>query len=166
MSEGRQRTVRETASKSWLDTIILFCLENKLVVALLVVFLVAWGIMVAPFDWDLGGLPRNPVAVDAIPDIGENQQIVFTEWMGRSPQDVEDQITYPLTVSLLGVPGVKTIRSFSFLGFSSIYIIFAEDIDFYWSRSSVLEKLNSLPAVTLPQGVRVLVHARGPRPRW
>jgi len=115
---------------------------------------VGWGIMVAPFDWNLGNLPRNPVPVDAIPDIGENQQIVFTEWMGRSPQDVEDQITYPLTVSLLGIPGVKTVRSYSFLGFSSIYIIFKEDIDFYWSRSRVLEKLNSLPGGTLPEGVQ------------
>jgi Cu(I)/Ag(I) efflux system membrane protein CusA/SilA len=96
----------------------------------------------------------NPVPVDAIPDIGENQQIVFTEWVGRSPQDVEDQITYPLTVSLLGVPGVKTIRSYSFFGFSSIYIIFNEDIEFYWSRTRVLEKLNSLPAGTLPEGVQ------------
>lgn len=92
--------------------------------------------------------------MDAIPDIGENQQIVFTEWLGRSPQDVEDQITYPLTVSLLGIPGVKTIRSYSFFGFSSIYIIFEDGIDFYWSRSRVLEKLNSLPAGTLPEGVR------------
>ncbi len=91
---------------------------------------------------------------DAIPDIGENQQIVFTEWMGRSPQDVEDQITYPLTVSLLGVPGVKTIRSYSFFGFSTIYVIFEEDVEFYWSRTRVLEKLNSLPAGTLPEGVQ------------
>ena len=89
-----------------IDKVIRFCLENKLVVALFVVVVVAWGAMVAPFDWNLGGLPRDPVPTDAIPDIGENQQIVFTEWMGRSPQDVEDQITYPLTVSLLGVPGV------------------------------------------------------------
>ncbi|MHC4271670.1 MAG: efflux RND transporter permease subunit, partial [Planctomycetota bacterium] len=98
--------------------------------------------------------PRNPVAVDAIPDIGENQQIVFTEWPGRSPQDVEDQISYPLTVSLLGLPSVKTIRSYSFFGFSSIYVIFEEDVDFYWSRSRILEKLNSLPSGTLPEGVQ------------
>ncbi|MFQ6036424.1 MAG: efflux RND transporter permease subunit, partial [Sedimentisphaerales bacterium] len=137
-----------------IDRIIRFCLENKLVVGLLVIMFVGWGIMVAPFDWELGGLPRSPVPVDAIPDIGENQQIVFTEWMGRSPQDVEDQITYPLTVSLLGIPGVKTIRSYSFFGFSSIYIIFDERIDFYWSRSRVLEKLNSLPAGSLPPGVQ------------
>ncbi len=137
-----------------LNTLIRFCLENKLVVTLFLVFILLWGIMVAPFDWDITGLPRDPVPVDAIPDIGENQQIVFTEWMGRSPQDVEDQITYPLTVSLLGIPGVKTIRSYSFFGFSSIYIIFKEDVEFYWSRSRVLEKLNSLPAGTLPQGVQ------------
>ncbi|HUU19581.1 MAG TPA: efflux RND transporter permease subunit [Sedimentisphaerales bacterium] len=140
--------------QSPIDKVIRFCLENKLVVGLLVIMFVGWGLMVAPFEWDLWGLPRNPVPVDAIPDIGENQQIVFTEWMGRSPQDVEDQITYPLTVSLLGIPGVRTIRSYSFFGFSSIYIIFEGDIDFYWSRSRVLEKLNSLPAGTLPEGVQ------------
>ncbi len=106
-----------------LNRVIRFCLVNKLVVALVVVAVTAWGAMVAPFDWDLGGLPRDPVPTDAIPDIGENQQIVFTEWVGRSPQDIEDQITYPLTVNLLGIPGVKTIRSYSFFGFSSIYII-------------------------------------------
>ncbi|MCD6288150.1 MAG: hypothetical protein J7M12_03445, partial [Candidatus Hydrogenedentes bacterium] len=83
---------------SWLDRIVRFCLEQKLVVFLTVLLVIAWGVMVAPFDWNLGGLPRDPVPVDAIPDIGENQQIVFTRWMGRSPQDIEDQITYPLTV--------------------------------------------------------------------
>ncbi|MHC4621767.1 MAG: efflux RND transporter permease subunit, partial [Planctomycetota bacterium] len=139
---------------SLLDRLIRFCLENKLIVGLFVLFVLGWGIMVAPFDWDIGDLPRAPVPVDAIPDIGENQQIVFTEWMGRSPQDVEDQITYPLTVSLLGTPGVKTIRSFSFFGFSSIYVIFDEKVDFYWSRSRVLEKLNSLPVGTLPHDVQ------------
>ncbi|MBT8320196.1 MAG: efflux RND transporter permease subunit, partial [Eudoraea sp.] len=86
-------------------------------------------------------------------DIGENQQIVFTKWDGRSPQDIEDQITYPLTTSLLGIPGVRTIRSSSMFGFSSIYIIFEEDIEFYWSRSRILEKLNSLPSGLLPAGV-------------
>jgi Cu(I)/Ag(I) efflux system membrane protein CusA/SilA len=131
--------------QSLIDKVIRFCLENKLVVGLLVIMFLGWGLMAAPFDWDLWGLPRSPVPVDAIPDIGENQQIVFTEWMGRSPQDVEDQITYPLTVSLLGIPGVKTIRSYSFFGFSSIYIIFEDDVDFYWSRSRVLEKLNCRP---------------------
>ncbi len=69
-------------------------------------------------------------------------------------QDVEDQITYPLTVSLLGMPGVKTVRSFSFFGFSSIYVIFKDDVEFYWSRTRVLEKLGSLPSGTLPDGVQ------------
>lgn len=136
-----------------LNRIIRFCLENKLIVALLVVFFIFWGVLVAPFDWKLGGLSRYPVAVDAIPDIGENQQIVFTKWPGRSPQDVEDQITYPLTVNLLGVPGVKTIRSYSYFGYSSIYMIFKEDVDFYWSRSRILEKISSLPSSTLPAEV-------------
>jgi Cu(I)/Ag(I) efflux system membrane protein CusA/SilA len=142
---------------SFVDKVIRFCLENKLVVALIVLFFVGWGIMVAPFDWEFSLLPRNPVAVDAIPDIGENQQIVFTNWPGRSPQDVEDQITYPLTTTLLGVPGVKTIRCFSMFGFSSIYIIFNEKEDFYWTRSRVLEKLNSLPTGTLPEGVQPML---------
>lgn len=137
-----------------LAALIRFTLENKLVVILLTAFFIFWGMRVAPFDWELGGLPRDPVPTDAIPDIGENQQIVFTEWMGRSPQDVEDQIGYPLTVSLLGIPGVKTVRSYSMFGFSSIYVIFKEDMEFYWSRSRVLEKLNSLASGTLPEGVQ------------
>jgi Cu(I)/Ag(I) efflux system membrane protein CusA/SilA len=137
-----------------LDALLRFVLGQKLVVALLLLFVCGWGALVAPFDWELGGLPRDPVPVDAIPDIGENQQIVFTEWMGRSPQDVEDQITYPLTVALLGVPGVRTVRSSSAFGFSTIYVIFEEEVDFYWSRSRLLEKLNSLPSGTLPAGVQ------------
>ena len=136
-----------------LNKSIKFLIENKLVAVLLLVLFVGWGTVNAPFNWDTGFLPSNPVAVDAIPDIGENQQIVFTKWDGRSPQDIEDQITYPLTTSLLGIPGVKTIRSSSMFGFSSIYIIFEEDIEFYWSRSRILEKLNSLPSGLLPDGV-------------
>ncbi len=143
-----------TDNYSLLDKLIRFCLERKLIVFLLLAGVIGWGVMVAPFSWKLDSLPRNPVAVDAIPDIGENQQIVFTEWMGRSPQDVEDQITYPLTVALLGVPGVKTVRSYSFFGFSTVYIIFEEGIEFYWSRSRVLEKLSSLPQGTLPSDVQ------------
>lgn len=154
MSENQVTKIPRDEKLSALDNVILFCLKNKLVVLLIVMAVVGWGMMVAPFDWDLGGLPRNPVPVDAIPDIGENQQIVFTGWMGRSPQDIEDQITYPLTVSLMGIPGIKTIRSSSMFGFSSIYVIFNEDIEFYWSRSRVLEKLNSLPSGTLPEGVQ------------
>ncbi len=133
--------------------VIRFCLTQKLVVAILLVGAMFWGVLVAPFDWDLGGLPRSPAPVDAIPDIGENQQVVFTEWPGRSPQDIDDQVTYPLTVALLGISGVKDIRSYSMFGFSSIYVVFDEGVEFYWSRSRVLEKLASLPAGALPQGV-------------
>ncbi len=140
--------------RSTIGKLIRFCVTNKLVVALFVVAVVVTGMLVAPFDWDLGDITRYPVATDAIPDIGENQQIVFTQWMGRSPQDVEDQITYPLSVSLLGIPGVKTIRCNSMFGFSSIFVIFKEDVEFYWSRSRILEKLNSLPAGTLPANVK------------
>ncbi len=136
-----------------LNKSIKFLIENKLVAVLMLVLFVGWGTVNAPFNLGIGFLPSNPVAVDAIPDIGENQQIVFTKWDGRSPQDIEDQITYPLTTSLLGIPGVKTIRSSSMFGFSSIYIIFEEDIEFYWSRSRILEKLNSLPSNLLPDGV-------------
>ena len=137
-----------------LNKSIKFLIENKLVAVIILILFIGWGVVSAPFDWDLKGIPRNPVSVDAIPDIGENQQIVFTKWEGRSPQDIEDQITYPLTSSLLGIPGVKTIRSSSMFGFSSIYIIFEEDIEFYWSRSRILEKLNSLPSGLLPNNIQ------------
>ena len=128
-------------------------LDNRLIVFLLAVLLIGAGVVVSPFDWNTGPLPRDPVPVDAIPDIGENQQIVFTEWPGRSPRDVEDQITYPLTTALLGIPGVRTVRSASALGFSTIYVIFEDDVEFYWSRSRVLEKLASLSPGTVPDGV-------------
>lgn len=137
-----------------LDKLILFFLKNRLITFLLVIMIIVWGIVTTPFDIDKGFLPNDPVAVDAIPDIGENQQIVFTAWNGRSPQDIEDQITYPLTTALLGIPGVRTIRSNSMFGFSSIYIIFEENIEFYWSRSRILEKLNSLPSGLLPNEVQ------------
>ncbi|MFO8054131.1 MAG: efflux RND transporter permease subunit, partial [Bacteroidales bacterium] len=133
-----------------LHRFIKFFLENKLVTFLVLVIFLAWGIATSPFNWDTGILPEDSVPVDAIPDIGENQQIVYTEWEGRSPRDIEDQISYPLTTALLGVPGVKTIRSNSIFGLSSIYIIFEEDVEFYWSRTRILEKLNSLPPGTLP----------------
>ncbi|TDQ30104.1 efflux RND transporter permease subunit [Tenacibaculum caenipelagi] len=136
-----------------LNKSIKFLIENKLVAVILLVLFIGWGTVNAPFNLDTGFLPSNPVAVDAIPDIGENQQIVFAKWDGQSPQDIEDQITYPLTTSLLGISGVKTIRSSSMFGLSSIYVIFDEGVDFYWSRSRILEKLNSLPSNLLPEGV-------------
>ena len=131
-----------------------FLIENKLVALILSLLFLVWGLVHSPFDFGADFIPRNPVSVDAIPDIGENQQIVYTRWDGQSPQDVEDQITYPLTSSLLGVPGVKTIRSSSMFGFSSIYIIFEEGIEFYWARSRLLEKLNALPDNLLPENVK------------
>jgi copper/silver efflux system protein len=140
--------------RSLLGGLIGFFLEQKLVAALLVLLVIGAGISVAPFSWNVGWLPRDPVPVDAIPNLGENQQIVFTEWVGRSPQDVEDQVTYPLGVALLGVPGVKEMRSLSMFGFSAVFLIFDEDVEFYWSRSRVLEKLNSLPPGALPAGVQ------------
>ncbi len=139
-------------SRLW-ERLIGWLIDNKLVVFVLLGILVAGGIYVAPFDWRLGDFERDPVPVDAIPDIGENQQIVFTTWSGRSPRDVEDQVTYPLTTALLGIPGVRTIRSSSAFGFSTIYIIFEDNIEFYWSRSRVLEKLASLPPGTVPSDV-------------
>jgi len=160
MNESKYEQTPE--QKSWIGRLLGFCIYNKLVVGLITLFIIGCGIFVAPFDWHLGGWQRNPVAVDAIPDIGENQQIVFTDWPGRSPQDVENQVTYPLTTALLGIPDIKVIRSSSMFGFSSIYIIFKDfssheklvnGKDFYWTRSRVLEKLNSLPAGTLPPGV-------------
>ena len=109
-----------SAHTSFMDRIIRFCLDQKLVVVLLVCMALGWGFIVAPFAWHAPGIERDPVPVDAIPDIGENQQIVFTAWPGRSPQDVQDQITYPLTMSLLGMPGVKTVRSYSMLDRKSV----------------------------------------------
>jgi Cu(I)/Ag(I) efflux system membrane protein CusA/SilA len=128
--------------------------DAKLVLVVLLGMLVFAGLRAAPFEvpgfeW----LPRDPVPVDAIPDVGDNQQIVFTEWPGRSPRDVEDQVTYPLTTALLGIPGVRTVRSTSELGFSSIYVIFEDDVELYWSRSRILEKLAALPPGLLPEGV-------------
>ncbi len=137
-----------------LAAFIRFFLEQKLVAFLLLAVIVLWGVAVAPFDWKLGGFPRRPIPVDAIPNLGENQQIVFTEWAGRSPQDIEDQVTYPLTVALLGVPGVHEVRSTSMFGASLIFLIFDEEIEFYWSRSRIIEKLNSLPSGLLPDDAK------------
>ena len=133
------------------NKIIRYFLENRFVTILLLLVFIGWGLATTPFEWKTGFIPKDAVPVDAIPDIGENQQIVFTDWPGKSPQDIEDQVTYPLTTSLLGIPGVKTVRSTSMFGFSSIYIIFDEDVEFYWSRSRILEKLNSLPSGLLPK---------------
>ena len=125
-----------------IDRIIHFFLNNAFVVVVLIVVLVGAGL------WSIEEVP-----VDAIPDIGENQTIVFTKWMGRSPKDVYDQITYPLSTELEGIPGIKTIRGISGFGFSTIYVIFKDDVDFYWARTRVMEKLNTAAKVLPPDVV-------------
>jgi Cu(I)/Ag(I) efflux system membrane protein CusA/SilA len=123
---------------------------NKLINYCLRTPFVVFVIYIAVFFWGLWAITHIPV--DAIPDIGEKQVIVYTEWPGRSAKDVEDQITYPLSVSLRGIPGVKTIRATSSFGFSEVYLIFKDNVDYYWARSRVLEKLN-LASAKLPMGV-------------
>ena len=141
------------SSNSFANRFIGWCLANKLVVLLLVGILAMQGIVHAPFNWSVPFLGNDPVRVDALPDIADNQQIVFTEWPGHSPEDVDEQITYPLTLALQGLPNVSSMRSSSMFGFSSITIIFDESVDFYWSRSRLLEKLSSLSPQTLPAGI-------------
>jgi len=118
-------------------------LRNRLIVLLVAVSLFVWGIF---------SIQKNPI--DAIPDLSENQVIVFTEWMGRSPQIIEDQVTYPLVSNLQGVPKVKNIRGASMFGMSFVYLIFEDDVDIYWARTRVLERLNYaqrlLPADVTP----------------
>lgn len=140
------------APGAW-DRVVHWLVINRLVAFMVGTLVIFAGLVFAPFDVGVSGIPRDPVPVDAIPDTGENQQIVFTSWPGRSARDVDDQVTYPLTTALLGLPGVRTVRSSSAIGFSSIYIIFDDDVDFYWSRSRILEKLAALPAGVLPPGV-------------
>lgn len=137
-----------------LSGIVQFFLTNRPVTFTLLLLLAIWGWIHAPFEWSSGMLPRDPVPVDAIPDIGENQQIVYTSWPGKSPQDVENQISYPLSAYLLGISGVKSIRSTSMFGFSSVYVIFEDDVEYYWSRSRILEKLAAVPTGILPEGVK------------
>jgi len=124
-----------------INRLIELSLKNRYLVLLVYALVGAWGY------W---ALLRTPI--DAIPDLSENQVIVFTDWPGRSPQEVEDQITYPLTVNLQGLPSVKTVRSSSAFGFSMINIIFEDDVDVYFSRTRVLERLN-LASTFLPSGV-------------
>ena len=102
------------------------------------------------FVWGVYSMQRNPV--DAIPDLSENQVIVFTEWMGRSPQVIEDQITYPLVSNLQGIPKIKSIRGSSMFGMSFVYVVFEDDADIYWARTRVLERLNYAQRL-LPEGI-------------
>jgi Putative silver efflux pump len=107
-------------------------------------------IAVALFGWGIYAVRENPI--DAIPDLSENQVIVFTEWQGRSPQVMEDQVTYPLVSNLQGIPKVKAIRATSMFGMSFVYIVFEDKADIYWARSRVLERLNYAQRL-LPQGI-------------
>lgn len=123
------------------NAVIRWCMKNTFLMTLIVL-----GICAAGY-WAILRLP-----VDAIPDIGEKQVIVYADWEGRSPQDVDDQVTYPLTTSLTGTPGVKAIRSMSGFGFSMVFVIFEDDIDYYWARARVLERMN-VAQQRLPAGV-------------
>src|SRR5205809_974234 len=124
-----------------INRLIEFSLKNRFLILLGYALLAGWGY------WALLKTP-----IDAIPDLSENQVIVFTDWAGRSPQEVEDQITYPLTVNLQGLPSVRTVRSSSAFGFSMINIIFEDEVDVYFARTRVLERLN-LASSFLPAGV-------------
>jgi len=124
-----------------IDRLIEFSLKNKFIAVMLWIGIAGWG---------LWAMLRAPI--DAIPDLSDNQVIVFTDWQGRSPQEVEDQITYPLTTNLQGLPGVKVVRSSSAFGFSMIFVIFNDDVDLYFARTRVLERLN-LVTKQLPAGV-------------
>ncbi len=123
------------------DKLIEFSLRNRFLVLLIAVALLVWGIF---------SVAKNPI--DAIPDLSENQVIVFTEWMGRSPQVIEDQVTYPLVSNLQGIAKVKNIRGTSMFGMSFVYIIFEDDVDVYWARTRVLERLNYAQRL-LPEGI-------------
>ena len=118
-----------------------FCLRERLLIIIASVGVMAWG-------WHAA----NSIPVDAIPNVGENQVIVLTEWMGRSPKDIEDQITYPLSIALQAVPGSKSVRGKSMFGFSFVQVTFDDDVDFYWARSRVAEQLTTVSG-TLPDGV-------------
>ncbi|HEY4761372.1 MAG TPA: efflux RND transporter permease subunit, partial [Thermoguttaceae bacterium] len=124
-----------------IEKIIEYSIRNRFVVILLTIGVVIWGIH---------AVINTPV--DAIPDLSENQVIVFTDWMGRSPKEIEDQITYPLSVNLQGLAGVKAVRSSSEFNFSMINVIFEDNVDFYFARQRVLERL-TLASTFLPPGV-------------
>ena len=121
--------------------IIGLALRNRFIVLLIAGCLFAWGIF---------AVKQNPI--DAIPDLSENQVIVFTEWMGRSPQVIEDQVTYPLVSNLQGIPKIKNIRGSSMFGMSFVYVIFEDNVDIYWARTRVLERLNFAQRL-LPPGI-------------
>ena len=124
-----------------IGNLIIWSLKNRMVVLLIAAALIVYGIYSV----------KN-TKVDAIPDLSENQVIIFTEWMGRSPQIMEDQVTYPLVSNLQGIPKIKNIRANSMFGMSFVFVIFEDAVDIYWARTRVLERLNYAQRL-LPQGV-------------
>ena len=124
-----------------INSIIEWSLNNRVIIIAFYLGVAAWGY------WALLATP-----IDAIPDLSDNQVIVFTDWAGRSPQEVEDQVTYPLVTNLQGLPGVRTVRANSAFSFSMVNVIFEDDVDLYWARTRILERLN-LVAKQLPEGV-------------
>ncbi len=145
------QTNTETAIGKLTAGLVNTSMAYPVIVVLFVLACVVGGLIVMP--WEVGGIPHDPVNVDAIPNIGQNIQVVSTRWQGRSPRDVEDQITYPLSTALLGISKVKEIRSSSMFGMSFIFVVFQDGTDFYWARSRILEKLEALSADTLPEDV-------------
>ena len=124
-----------------INAFVRFFLENKLVVWLLLILFVGWGLATAPFEFDIPGLPRDPVAVDAIPDIGENQQIVFHPWAGQSPQHAEGHIPYPLTSSLLRSPLAQPTSSYLLFGLPPLSFTLVLDLSVSTLRCSLLDTL-------------------------
>ncbi|PCE62592.1 efflux RND transporter permease subunit [Sediminicola luteus] len=135
-----------------IDSIVRFFAKNAWLTFLGLLGLAIYGFLASPFNTALD-VPVTKVKIDAIPNLGDNQQVVYTEWKGRSPKDIEDQITYPLSSALLGMAGVKTIRTSSMYGFSNIYVIFEDNVGFYDSRERILEKLSTLPNGYFPEKV-------------
>src|SRR6267154_4894344 len=114
-----------------INRLIELSLKNRVIVVALYAGIAAWG------TWAVGATP-----VDAIPDLSDNQVIVFTDWPGHSAQEVEDQVSYPLTVNLQGLAGVRVVRSQSAFGFSMIYVVFEDNVDLYFARSRALERMS------------------------
>ena len=129
-------------------SVIRWSLGNRFLVLLASVFLAGWGVWAVQHD-----------AVDALPDLSDVQVIIRTSYPGQAPQIVEDQVTYPLTTTMLSVPGAKTVRGFSFFGDSFVYVMFEDGTDLYWARSRVLEYLNQvqgrLPATAARRWARM-----------
>ena len=140
-SRREPATLSQEGNPIMLRAILSFCIRERLIVLVIVFVAVGYG-------W----YATQNVPIDAIPNVGENQVIVLTEWPGRSPKDVEDQITYPLSIALQSVPGAKSVRGKSMFGTSFVQVTFSDSTDFYWARSRVSEQLGTVSS-KLPDGV-------------